>query len=114
MECIPWAKACLRRLIDVADGRLIDEQGRGAAAVDLDAIAVIPLDNALHLFAVFHYHHHGCFTLDLLLVVVFSACVCSGGPLRRMPDGARSVRSSRSRRSETGSVGELESSMRAG
>src|SRR4029077_2228031 len=70
--------ACIRSLrlwglagfIDVANGRLIDQQRRRAAAAYLDAVTVIPLDNALHLFAVFHYHHNRGFALDLLLVII--------------------------------------------
>src|SRR5579864_6762181 len=70
MECIPELRLAFAGFVDIADGRLIDEQGRGAAAIDLDAVAVIPLDAALHLFAVFHYDDHGRFALDLLLVIV--------------------------------------------
>ena len=103
MECIPAVRLAFAGLIDIADGRLIDQQGRSAAAGDLDAVAVIPLDAALHLFAVFHDDHHGCFALDLFLVIVIFGVGLLWRASARAP-GARSVRSSRSRRSETGSV----------
>src|ERR1051326_4723878 len=66
-------------LVDIADRRFIDQQSRSAVAVQLDAVAVIPLDASLHLFAVFHHHYHGGLTLDLLLVIV----IFSMGLLRR-------------------------------
>src|SRR6185312_7388018 len=56
--------------VDISDGRLVDQQCRSAAAADLDAVAVIPFDAALHLFAVFHYHNNGSLALYLLLIII--------------------------------------------
>ena len=53
----------------VLDRGFIDHQVGGAVAVQLDAVFVIPLDIAMHLFAVAQHDDHRSLTLHLLLVV---------------------------------------------
>src|ERR1039458_8170511 len=53
----------------VLDRRLIDHQIRRAAAVQLDAALVVPLDVAVDLLAIAQYHHHGSLGLHLLLII---------------------------------------------
>src|SRR5438309_658179 len=55
--------AILRLLVHVLYGRLVDDEGGRAVAVDLDAALVVPLDNSVDLFAIAEYDDHRRFTL---------------------------------------------------
>src|SRR5580698_6614603 len=83
------------QLVHIFDGGLVDE-GLVAAA-DLEGVAVVPLDAAFDLFAVFEHDHHGCLRLDLLLQVE-EFCLAIGafvdGGLSGKPKGERRERGS--------------------
>jgi len=53
----------------VFDGWFIDHQIRGAAAVQLDAVLVVPLNIAVDFLAVAQHDDHGSLRLHLLLIV---------------------------------------------
>src|SRR5262249_36479573 len=55
--------------VHVLDGRFVDHQVGRAAPVNLDAIAVVPLDETVNLLAVPENHHHRRLPLHLLLIV---------------------------------------------
>src|SRR5215472_10119358 len=57
---------CFARLVDVTDGRLINEQMGTGVARQLDASTVVPFDVPLHLLAVFQNHHNQRLALNLL------------------------------------------------
>src|SRR5579871_3908483 len=58
--------ACLE---DVTDALFIDQQIGLAAAIDLEAMTVIPIDDAMNLFAVLQNHDHWRARLHLLLEI---------------------------------------------
>src|ERR1019366_8150509 len=54
----------------VLDGGLVDHQVGGAAAVQLDAMFVVPLDIAVDFLAVAQHDDHGSLGLHLLLIII--------------------------------------------
>ena len=60
----------LADLVDVLDMALVDEHVRGVVPVELDAVAVVPLDVALDDFAVREDDGHRGLLVHLLEVVV--------------------------------------------
>src|SRR5437016_12853979 len=56
-------------LVDIANGRLIDQEIGAAVSAQLDAVFVVPLDGSLYLIAIFHHDHDRGFALHLLLVI---------------------------------------------
>lgn len=59
----------LARLIHVFDIELVDQKIGLPVTIHLDAVAIVPFDAALNLFAVFEDDHHRGVRLHLLLVV---------------------------------------------
>lgn len=59
----------IARLEYVPDALLVDQQIRVAAAIYLDAIAVVPFDPPVHFLAVFKHDDHGRAALHLFLKV---------------------------------------------
>src|SRR5579875_2046143 len=55
------------QLVHILDGGLIDQ--RLAPAAHFDSVAVVPLDAAFDLLAIFENHHHRRLRLDLLLQI---------------------------------------------
>src|SRR5713226_5181888 len=63
----------------VLNGGLVDHQVGGAAAVQLDAVLVVPLDIAVDFLAVTQHDNHGGLRLHLLLIVKIFGVGLFGG-----------------------------------
>src|SRR5690348_13397538 len=55
-----------RLLVHVSDGLLVDDHVGAAVAYDLQAIAVVPFDDAVHALAVLEHDNHRRLRLHLL------------------------------------------------
>src|SRR5271165_4708694 len=56
-------------LVHVFNAGLVDQQIRRAGPIHLQAVLVVPLDDAVDLFIVLQYQHHGSLGLHLFLVI---------------------------------------------
>src|SRR5437016_13209256 len=53
------------RLVEIADSRLVNQKVRASVEGQLDAVAVIPVDQAGQLFTILQHYYHWCFALHL-------------------------------------------------
>src|SRR5690348_11209115 len=64
-----FALFAFRLLVHEADGLFVNDHVGPAIADDLQATAVVPLDDAVHAFAVLEHDDHRRFGLHLLLII---------------------------------------------
>ena len=62
-------RRCFAFLVHVLDAGLVDQQVGRAGAVHLQAVLVVPLDDAVNFFAVLQHQDHGRLGLHLLLII---------------------------------------------